>query len=159
MKIFFITYFLYLHFKCYPFSCFPSKIPLPYPSYPCIYEGVPHTPTPTSLLWISPTLGHLPSQDQGPLLPLRHPLLHMWMEPRVPLCALFGWWFSPRELWEVWLVDIFVPHKHRNMGLQTPSATSILSLMPPLETPCSVQWLAVSIHHCICQALAEPLRR
>jgi hypothetical protein len=35
----------------------------------------------------------------------------------------------------------------------------VLSLTPPLETPCSIQWLASSIHLCICQALAEPLRR
>ena len=29
----------------------------------------------------------------------------------------------------------------------------------PLGTPGSVQWLPVSIHLCICQALAEPLRK
>jgi hypothetical protein len=52
------------------------------------------------------------------------------------------------------------------MGLQPlqllqffPSAPSVLSLTPLLGMPCSVQWLAVSIHLCICQALAEPLRR
>jgi hypothetical protein len=43
------------------------------------------------------------------------------------------------------------------MGLQTPSAISDFSLTPPLGTPCSVQWLSESL--CICQALAEPLRR
>jgi hypothetical protein len=45
------------------------------------------------------------------------------------------------------------------MELQTPSAPSVLSLTPSLGIPCSVQWLAVSIHLCICQAVAEPLRR
>jgi hypothetical protein len=45
------------------------------------------------------------------------------------------------------------------MGLQTLSAPSVLSLAPPLETLCSVQWLAASIHLCTCLALAEPLRR
>jgi len=45
------------------------------------------------------------------------------------------------------------------MGLQAPLAPSILSLTPPIVTPFSVQWLAVSIRLCICQALAEPLRR
>jgi hypothetical protein len=45
------------------------------------------------------------------------------------------------------------------MGLQTPSALSVLSLTPPLWSPCSVQRMAVSIHLWICQALAEPLRR
>jgi hypothetical protein len=55
----------------------------------------------------------------------------------------------------VWLVDIFV----LPMGLQTPSTPSVLSLTLLLETPHSVQWLAASIHLCICKALAGPLRR
>ena len=54
-----------------------------------------------------------------------------------------------------WFVHIVVPP----IGLQTPSDPWVLSLVPPLGTPCSVQWLAESINHCICQALAEPLRR
>jgi hypothetical protein len=45
------------------------------------------------------------------------------------------------------------------MGIQTPSAPWVLSLTPPLGTPCSVQRMAVSIHFCICQALAETFRR
>jgi hypothetical protein len=45
------------------------------------------------------------------------------------------------------------------MGLKTPSVPWVLSLAPALGTLCSVQWMAVSIHFCICQALAEPLRR
>jgi hypothetical protein len=45
------------------------------------------------------------------------------------------------------------------MGLLTPSTPWVLSLAPSLETLCSVQWIAMSIHFCICQALAEPLRR
>jgi len=45
------------------------------------------------------------------------------------------------------------------MGLQTPSAPSVLSQTPPLGPPFSVQRLAVSISLYICQALAEPLRR
>jgi hypothetical protein len=53
------------------------------------------------------------------------------------------------------LVHIVVP----SMGLQTPSAPSVLSLAPPLGTLCSVQKLAESLHPCICQALVEPLRR
>ena len=93
----------------------------------------------------------------SPLLdvPQVHPLLHMRLEPWVPPCVLFGWWFSPWELWSYWLVYIFVPP----MELQTASAPCVLSLAPPLETLCSVQWLAVCIYLCICQALAKPLRR
>jgi hypothetical protein len=79
----------------------------------------------------------------------------MHLEPWVPPCILFGWWFSPWELWGVWLVDIVV----LLMGLQAPSAPSVLSLTPPSGTPCSFQWLTKNIHLCICQALAEPLRR
>jgi hypothetical protein len=45
------------------------------------------------------------------------------------------------------------------MGLQTPSAPWVLSLAPSLETLCSVQWMAVSIHFCISEVLTEPLRR
>jgi hypothetical protein len=45
------------------------------------------------------------------------------------------------------------------MGLQTPSTPWVLSLAPSLGTLCSVPWMDASIHLCICQALAEPLRR
>jgi hypothetical protein len=45
------------------------------------------------------------------------------------------------------------------MGLQISSTPSIPSQSPPSGTPSSVQWLAKSFHLCVCQALAEPLRR
>jgi hypothetical protein len=44
------------------------------------------------------------------------------------------------------------------MGLQTPSDPSVLTLHSLLGSPRSVQCLAASIHICIGQALAEPLR-
>jgi hypothetical protein len=62
---------------------------------------------------------------------------------------------SPRELWGYWLVHVVVPP----MGLQTPSASWVLSLSPSLGTLCSIQWMAVSIHFRIFQTLAEPFRR
>ena len=86
---------------------------------------------------------------------LGHPLLHMQLETWVPPCVFFDWWFSPRELWAYWLVHIVAPP----LGLQTPSVPWVLSQTPLMGTLCSVQWIAVSIHFCICQALAEPLRR
>ena len=55
----------------------------------------------------------------------------------------------------VWLVDIVV----LPVGLQTHSAPWVLSLAPSLGTLCSVQWLAESIHLCICQVLLESLRK
>jgi hypothetical protein len=67
-------------------------------------------------------------------------LCYICMESWVPPCIFFGWWFIP---WE----------------LQIPSAPWVLSLAHPLGALYSVQWLAVSIHLCICQALAEPLRK
>jgi hypothetical protein len=61
---------------------------------------------------------------------------------------------APWELWVYWLVHIVV----QPMRLQTPSAPWVLSLAP-LGTLFSVQWMTVSIHFCIFQALADPLRR
>jgi hypothetical protein len=84
---FFIRYFLYLHFKCYSRSWFalrklPSHSPLPL---------LTNSATPTFLSWCFPTLE---TAQQG------HPLLHTQLEPWVPPCVLFGWWFS---LWGYWL--------------------------------------------------------
>jgi len=78
----------------------------------------------------------------------------MQLDPEVHPCVLLGWWFSLWELWGIWLVDIVV----LPMGLQTSSVPSILSLTQ-LGSLCSVQWLAVSIPLCLCQALADLLRR
>jgi len=50
----------------------------------------------------------------------------MQLEPWVSPYVFFGWWFSP---WELWLFGIVVL-----MGLQTPSAPSILSITPHLGT-------------------------
>jgi hypothetical protein len=86
----------------------------------------------------------------------QHNLLKMRiLEPWVPPCIFPGCWFSPCEPWAYWLVHTVVPP----MGLQNPSVPWVLSLAPPLGTLYSVQWLAESIRLCICQALADPLRR
>jgi hypothetical protein len=45
--VFFIRYFVYIHFKCYPESSLP---PLP---------RSPYQPTPASWPWLSPVLGHI----------------------------------------------------------------------------------------------------
>ena len=53
-----------------------------------------------------------------------HPLLHMQLEPGVTPRVHFGYWFSPWELWEGFLlVNIVV----LPIGLQTPSTPSFLS--------------------------------
>jgi hypothetical protein len=69
------------------------------------------------------------------------------------LCAL-GWCFIAWELWSLWLVDIVV----LPMKVQTPSAPTILALTSSLESPHSIQCLAVYIRICIGLDLAKPLR-
>ena len=92
----------------------------------------------THPLLLSPTLEHwgFTGPRASPAIDAQqsHPLLHMWIEPWVAPCVLFGWWISPWELWErvcvcvegvggFWLVDIVV----LPMGLSWPSAPSVLS--------------------------------
>jgi hypothetical protein len=133
-SLFYIRYFLYLHFKCYPLSSFSfQKPPTPFP-----FPLLNYLPTPTFLSNIPLHWGIEPSQDQEPLLPL--------MSQKSILCFIFnwshesfmctlGWWFSHWEL----LVHIVVP----TMGLQTPSAPWVLSLAPSLGTLCN-GWLRAS---------------
>jgi hypothetical protein len=69
--VFFIRYFLHLHFKCYPRSpLYPPRALLPYPL------------TPTSWSWRSPALGHTKFARPRGLSFQRssHPLLHMQLE-------------------------------------------------------------------------------
>jgi hypothetical protein len=137
----------------FSFLVFPPKI-----SYPLPLPMLPNPPTPIPGPG-SPILGQRTFTGPRATPPiddwLGHPLLHMQLEPQVPPCVLFDWWFSPKELWGYWLVHIAVPP----MGLQTPSVPCVLSLAPSLGILYSVQWMIVSIHFGICQALAEPLRR
>jgi len=122
---FFIEYFLIYILNFIPFPGFPSRNPLSHLPSPYFYEGAP-SPTPLlppiSLPWHSPTLGHRAFTRPRASPPIDaqqgHPLLHMQLEPWLPPCVLFGWWFSPWELCGegVWLVDIVV----LPMGLQTP---------------------------------------
>ena len=88
-QIFFVLldiFFIYIS-NVIPFPRSPSENPLSNPPSPCFYKGVPstHSPTPASLSWHSPTLGHPaftgprafpPTDVQQVLL-----LLRMWLEP------------------------------------------------------------------------------
>jgi len=70
-------------------GCSPSHIPLP-PHHP----GIPlHVTGPRA----SPPI----DARQG------HPLPQMQLEPRVTPCVLFGWWFSPWELWGEFLFRLY----------------------------------------------------
>jgi hypothetical protein len=136
-------YFLYLYFKCYSLSRSPSpKVPTPSPST-CFYEGVPQPPTHF----------HLPSFSYTGVLslfrtkglsshrcPMRPSYICGWSLRSLHVYSL-NCWFSPWKLWGIWLVDTVV----LPMGLQTPSAPSVLSLIPPLGTLGSVQSLAFNV--------------
>jgi hypothetical protein len=131
----------------------PIPYPLPLWGSPTHHPLLPHRPS-IPLHW-----GIKPSQDQGPLLPL--------MPYKVILCYICSWSHGSLHVYSLvgglvleisresgWLIFFVLP-----MGLQTPSAPSVLPLTPPLEPLGSLQWLAACICICIGQALAEPLRR
>jgi hypothetical protein len=130
-----LIYFFYLHFKFIPFPHFPSTTTTPIPSL---------LPLPTNPL-TSPCPGiplHWdPSQDQRPLLSL--------MYPKSILCYICGWSLESHHVYSLvcgyWLVHIVVPP----IGLQTPSAPSVLSLAPPLGALCSIP-MADSEHPLLC---------
>jgi hypothetical protein len=108
----FIGYFLYLHFKCYSlFQSSPQNF-LCHPPPLASMRVYPHPPTPDSPPWHFPTLGHWVFTGQRTSPPIDdqqgHPLLHLWLEPWVPPCVLFGWWHSPWESGESgWLILLF----------------------------------------------------
>jgi hypothetical protein len=86
-----------------PFLVSPSKIPYP----------LPLTPAPQPTCWPSPILGHRIFTGPRASAPiddwLGHLLLHIQLEPQVPPCVFFDWWFSSKKLWGYWLVHIGVP--------------------------------------------------
>jgi hypothetical protein len=138
----------------------------PFPDFP-LKKHLSHNPSPCSpnhplLLTCSGIPLHWdiePLQDQGPLLPLLTNKTIFcctcsWSHVSLHVYSLVGG-LVPGSSGGYWVVHIVVPP----MGLQTPSTPWVLSLAPPLEVLYSVQWLAESIHLCICQSLAEPLRR
>ena len=146
-------YILYLHFKCYSLSSFslcncpPTLSPLPL---------VMHTHFPVlSFLYTGALSLHRTKDYSSHWCLARPPSTTYAAGVMGPSCVQFGWWFSPWELWQYWLVHIVVPP----MGLQNLSAPWVLSLVPPLGTLCLVQRLAESIHLCSYQTVIEPLRR
>ena len=70
------------------------------------------------------------------------------------MCSLIGDLVPGSSRGEYWLVHIAVPP----IGLQSPSGPWVLSLAPPLGVLCSIQYMTVSIHFYIFQALSEPTR-
>jgi hypothetical protein len=86
---------LFLDILLAPFLVSPLKnLPSPPPLH-----LLTNPPTPTSWLWHFPTLGQRaftgPRVSPPTYYQQGHPLLYMQLEPWVPLCVFFGWWFSP----------------------------------------------------------------
>ena len=138
-----------------PFPGLPSGNLIPFPPFPASMSMLTHPPTHSCIPSLTfPYTGSVPGPRASLPIDVQqdHPLLHMQMEPGVLSSLLFGWCFSPWELWGLCLVDIVVLTMCYN-------PLQLLLLTPPLGNPCSVQWLAGSICLCVCQALAEPLRR
>ena len=146
---FFYQIVLYSHFKCHQFSQFPLQNPLlsPFPA-----PQPTHSHSLNSTNW-----GIEPSQDLGPLLPL--------MTNQAILSYIYSQSHMSHHVFS--LIGGLVP---RSSGCTDQFILMFLlwgfrplqllgSLAPSLGTLCSTQWLTVSIHFCICQALAEPHRR
>ena len=101
MKTFFLflldIFFIYISIVS-PFPGFHSKIP----QYPPCFSLLTNPPTAAYWPCHFPTLGHrtFTGPRASPLIDdqLGHPLLHMQLEPWVPPCVFFGWWFSSWEL-------------------------------------------------------------
>ena len=130
------SHLLISHFPVTPLL--PPFIPhLPFPSLLSIYTP-PHTHNlPLPLLQHPATLGHQtsPRPSSSPPVAVRkdHPLLHMYLEPKIPLGTLLGWWSS---LWENWVVRpayIALP-----LGLQSLSTPPVLPPAPLLGSLSSV---------------------
>jgi hypothetical protein len=82
----------------------PAETPYPISPLPASMRESPHPPTHSCLPGLtSPTLGHWAFTGPRTSPPIDawqgHPLLHMRLELWVTPCLLFGWWFSPWELW------------------------------------------------------------
>ena len=94
------------------------------PPHFCLYEGAPQIPTLSHPKLQNPlTLRPQTSQGPRPSPPIAvkqgHSLLHMYMEPTIPLGALLSWWSS---LWKNWVVRR--TYVLLTMGLQSPSLSS-----------------------------------
>jgi hypothetical protein len=117
-----LTFLLYLHFKCYPLSQFsPVNPPIPSPLPILQWCSNTHPPTPAFLLSPSPKLEHRtftgPRASSSIDAQQGHLLLHMWLEPRVFSCVLFGLWISP---WELWGQGIWLVHNSSFYGVANP---------------------------------------
>jgi hypothetical protein len=107
-KFYFIGYFIYLHFKCYPLSSFPLwKCPIPSPFH-LLLVGCSSTypPPPISPTWNSLTLDHWAfTEPRASYVVENGHVRCQWEERPLVLYPIFNRviWFSG-----VWLLELFV---------------------------------------------------
>ena len=102
LLVLFFSFFFYIFIYISTVNTFqglPSGTPYPIPTPLPLHNPPTYSHLPAFPHWHSPTLGnqtpsdpratHTTDVQQG------HPLPHMWPEPWVPQCVLFGWWSSP----------------------------------------------------------------
>jgi hypothetical protein len=136
LDIFFIYISNVIPFPGSPPPWETSYLILPPPASVRIFQHPRLPPCPQiSLHWSTE-----PSQDQGPLLPLMFNkailcYICIWSHGCLHVYSLVGG-LVPGSSGGFWLVDIVV----LPVGLQTPSALSVLSLAPPLGKLCSAQF-------------------
>jgi hypothetical protein len=139
--LFILLVFFCLHVKYYFPYLFPLRKPPSKPPSPCFYVGALPSTYP-----LPPHCSNIPlhwdiesPEDQGspfPLIPDKAILCYISCRSygSLHVYSFFGGKLKSWELWVFWLVDIVI----LNMGLQTPSASSVPPLTPPLGSPCSV---------------------
>jgi hypothetical protein len=142
-----VWYFMYLHFKCYAFPGFPF--------------GTPHSPAPasmtvfplppTSLPWHSTLLGNWAFTWPRASPPIYARQCHLLLHNEA--------WAMGSSLLEVWSLGAL----RVLVGWYCCSSYGVANLFnffspfsnSSIGSLCLVQWLAMSIHLCICQALAK----
>jgi len=112
-----------------PLPSYPSITTHPTSTFPLLFacmRVLPHLPTfpcPTAP-WGIPLYWASPGPRASPPIAVRqgHPLLHMYLEPRIPPGTLLGLWSG---VWENWMVR---PAYVVPMGLPSPSSPPVPSL-------------------------------
>ena len=138
---FFIMYFsrFYQIFSTFTFQMLSQKSPIP---SPCLSPICTHS----HFLTLAFTC-----MGASKVHKTRGPLFLMIAEQ-----AIFCYICSQRhKLWGYSIIPIVVPP----IVLQRPLASWVFSLAPPLGALCSNPQLTVSLHFCICQALAQPHKK
>jgi hypothetical protein len=149
------VFFIYIS-NVFPFLGLPFSNSLSHASSTCLSEGAP-PPTYSHL----PALAFLYTGASNTLRPHSHwcptkTLLHMRPAPQVAPCIYFNWWSSPQEFWDgSGLLILLLPP----WNCKHPQLLQSLFWLLHLGVPHSVQWLAMIIVLCICQAVTESLRR